>query len=352
MKTSCSAAFQNTRDFAQGLESGRGQPHFKTRVRPPTREGARSVLECGCPLPLWPTNECGILRPKRINVLASYLRTHRSPGRATRACAAFTLTELVVLCAVFGLCALVVFPALARTRPNGQAFQCLNNLRQLTAAWRAYANDFNDSLVAAQSGISGRANWMSGYVDFSSNSGNWDYRVYIAKSPLWPYAGLNPSLFRCPADPSIVIVNGVSLPRVRTYSVSQVFGSGEWLDRTFNSNQAVWRTYAKRSDIVTPARTFVFMEEHPGSINDGAFANACTGAQPTDSPAQAVIIDYPASHHNGACQLSIADGSAQMHQWQGNTIKPPYNGYLPLNVPAGDSWMDVQWLAQNTTVRR
>jgi hypothetical protein len=33
-------------------------------------------------------------------------------------------------------------------------------------------------------------------------------------------------------------------------------------------------------------------------------------------------------------------------------IKPPYGNAMPLSVPAGDSWMDIQWLAQNTTVRR
>jgi hypothetical protein len=276
--------------------------------------------------------------------LASDLASH--PG------AAFTLTELVVVCFVIGFCALFVFPALARTRPNGQAFQCLNNLRQLTAAWRSYANDFNDSLVAAESGISGRANWMAGYLDFSSSPGSWDVRQYIVKSPLWPYAGSDAGIFRCPADPSTVNVNGVSLPRVRTYSMSQVFGTGMWLNKDPNPNQTVWRTYAKGSDIVTPARTFVFMEEHPYSINDGAFGNVCTGAQPTNAPANAQIIDFPASHHNGAGSLSFADGSAQVHQWQGGNIKAPYTAYLPLNVPAGDSWMDIQWLAQNTTVRR
>ena len=266
--------------------------------------------------------------------------------RMSRTCSGFTLIELAVVCLVLGLCALVVYPALARTRPNGQAFQCLNNLRQLTSAWRTYATDFNDSLVAAESGISGRPNWMSGNLDMLGDTGVWDPHVYIMNSPLWRYAGSDAGVFRCPADPSTVTVNGVRLPRVRTYSMSQVFGLGTWLP------QAAWRTYAKGSDIVTPAKTFVIIEEHPNSINDGAFANACTGAQPTNAPTEAKIIDFPASHHNGACALSFADGGAQMHQWQGSKIKPPYGAVLPLNVPAGDSWMDIQWLAQNTTVRR
>lgn len=331
------------------------------------RPNRRRVLDCASPLAIFGRQRPNPKRQGAAGVqdavsskrgdwqFPTSVRVQRAPSvsdRMSRACSAFTLTEVVVICLVLGLCALVVYPALARTRPSGQAFQCMNNLRQLASAWRAYANDFNDSLVAAQSGISGRANWMSGVLNLSSNQGNWDPRVYIMISPLWPYAESDTGLFRCPADPATVSVNGVSLPRVRSYSMSQVFGTGEWLDKTFNPNQTVWRTYAKGGDIVAPARTFVFIEEHPGSINDGAFGNACTGAQPTNAPAQAQIIDFPASHHNGAGQISFADGSAQLHQWQGSRIKPPYVTYLQLNVPAEDSWMDIQWLAQNTTVRR
>jgi len=194
---------------------------------------------------------------------------------------------------------------------------------------------------------------MAGDLLHLGDPGIWDPHVYVINSPLWLYAGSDARLFRCPADPSTVSVNGVSLPRVRSYSMSQVFGTGPWLDRTFEPNQNVWRTYAKASDIVTPAKTFVLIEEHPKSINDGMFINTCTGAQPTNAPSEAWIIEYPASHHNGAGHLSFADGSAQMHQWQGSRIKPPYDGtVLYYNVPAGDSWMDIQWLAQHTTVRR
>jgi hypothetical protein len=34
------------------VQSGRGQPHSKTLARHPMRQKTRSVLECGCPLPL------------------------------------------------------------------------------------------------------------------------------------------------------------------------------------------------------------------------------------------------------------------------------------------------------------
>jgi len=39
----------------------------------------------------------------------------------------------------------------------------------------------------------------------------------------------------------------------------------------------LWRTYGKMDNIVNPVKTFVFVDEHPDSINDAAFATQCTG---------------------------------------------------------------------------
>jgi prepilin-type processing-associated H-X9-DG protein len=120
----------------------------------------------------------------------------------------------------------------------------------------------------------------------------------------------------------------------------------------FNTEvSTVYRTYAKQSAIIHPTDTFVFIEEHPNSINDGAFAwqmyDATTPTDPT-------IIDFPASYHNGACGLSFSDGHAEIHKWMGHTIKPPVNpsatAGLTHNIPAGDSAGDVWWLSSRATV--
>jgi prepilin-type processing-associated H-X9-DG protein len=266
---------------------------------------------------------------------------------STRRLAAFTLVELAVVLVMLALGASLLAPALARTRPNSKAFKCLNNLRLLTAAWSTYTTDYGDSLLTCQTDqrVSGRVNWCTGLLELSNQAYNWDIRVDIVKSPLWGYTSSNATVFRCPADPSAVQVNGVPTPRVRSYSMSQVFGTGDWLGTG-------WRTYSRGAEIVIPSKTFVFIEEHPGSINDAAFGNICTGAQPTDPPSSAKIVDFPASTHQGAGPLSFADGHVVLHKWLGTTIKPPPGSYLALNVSAGDSWMDIQWLAQNTTVKR
>ena len=263
----------------------------------------------------------------------------------------FTLVEFLVVAARIALGALMLVPALAQTRPGVKTIQCRNNLKQFTAAWRMYGSDNDDRLVASSGGVTGRPAWVSGIIDYSpGNASNWDINQDIVRSPLWAYIGRDWALFRCPADQSQVVVGGVRKPRVRSISMSHVFGKGEWLDRYFTPSQSVWRTYATGADIMIPARTFLFIDEHPDSINDGSFAVACTGANQSST---AQIIDFPASYHdNGACGMSFADGRSDTHKWLGVTIKPPIGGGFYLNVSAGDSWADISWLAQNTTVRR
>ena len=125
---------------------------------------------------------------------------------------------------------------------------------------------------------------------------NWDITNDLIKSPIWPYTGNSREIYKCPADHATVKNNqGQRVPRVRSISMSQVFGRGSWLA------SSTWRTYDKQSVIVNPTKTWVFVDEHPDSINDAAFANKCDGA---DKQGSAQIIDMPASFHNGAWFLA------------------------------------------------
>lgn len=259
-----------------------------------------------------------------------------NPPQAT---SAFSLTDLLVVTGSLILLLLIFVPGLARGDHYGAGFQCLNNHRQLAAAWRQWSADNQDYLLTCQGTTAGplfdpklRPNWMPANLTYDGNtSSNYDPAEDIVKCPIWPYAR-SADLFRCPADTSTVALGtawngyptGTHVRRVRSYSMSQVFSRGEWLDGTGSNSSPPWRTYQKGAEIVIPAKTFLLLDENPGSLNDAAFASACSFNQPTDPPTGAKVIDIPGNWHNGGPRSPF-----QMATWKF------INGAVPIFVICG-----------------
>jgi type II secretory pathway pseudopilin PulG len=271
--------------------------------------------------------------------------------------AAFTVTELLVVIGVVALLVSTLLPALAKSRPTSQAFLCLNNNRQLCVAWRMYADDNRDQMVYSSDDGRGNVNplneyaWTATKLDFSAqNRPNWDTNLDIVRRPLWPYTGKNASIYRCPADESFVMVDGVPTPRVRSMSMNFFLGG---LAGTIGGLPAAdsYRLFFKTTDLTAPgpAKTFVFVEERWDAINWGNFFTVMAGF-PNNPALYAFDQDYPGMIHDLACSISFADGRVEMHRWQDPRTTPAISsGALELFQTPSPRNLDVAWLQDHAT---
>jgi prepilin-type N-terminal cleavage/methylation domain-containing protein/prepilin-type processing-associated H-X9-DG protein len=82
----------------------------------------------------------------------------------TRAQKAFTLIELLVVIAIIAIIAAILFPVFAQAREKARQTTCVSNLRQLGTALMMYSQDYDESLMLAQTGSYRWPQLLASYV--------------------------------------------------------------------------------------------------------------------------------------------------------------------------------------------
>jgi prepilin-type processing-associated H-X9-DG protein len=145
-------------------------------------------------------------------------------------------------------------------------------------------------------------------------------------------------VLQCPAD------QFVSSPqrtrgwkrRVRSVSANMFVGG---VNTDSGPTDASLVVAAKYTDLVNPkpAETWLFVDEHPDSINDPAFFTPRVGQW----------IDLPGNLHDGGSGVAYADGSAEIHRWEGSALNNPVRfAFTPLLTQPNDP--DIAWLRYRT----
>ncbi len=147
-------------------------------------------------------------------------------------------------------------------------------------------------------------------------------------------------MYKCPADNYLSTSQAARgwTARVRSYAMNCALGEGNFQTGPVNPRvlQVVRSTNFNR---LSPRQAFVFLDEHPDSLNDGLFWVPNSSRK---------LLDVPGALHEGAAWFSFADGHLELHPWQSPQLARPviYNYINNTSVPEGNP--DLNWLLDHT----
>ena len=257
------------------------------------------------------------LRVSRTSGLAS------GPGRK-----GFTLVELLVVIAIIAIMAAILLPALARAKEKAHAILCLNNTRQLILGWQLYADDFDGrlpyNLVMTANGFRTNLNWVNNVMTWGVSAPNDPDNTNTAtltEASLGPFVSKATDIYHCPSDHALSTAQSAAgwARRNRSYSMNAMVGdAGDATATGSNTNNPGYVQFFKITQIPQPTEIFVFLDEHPDTINDGYFLNKATeykGSAYGDYN-YAEWRDLPATYHN--------NGTANMHRSTSLASEPTF----------------------------
>ena len=260
------------------------------------------------------------------------------------------MIELLVVIAIIALLAGLLLPALSQAKARALGAVCLNNLRQVSLSGQMYIHDNRDYLVPNNPYLFGDSSkpylptWAGSSAGYGSTDSTND-TMLLGGDPKQPNIGLlGPYIktvksFKCPADRSTTILDGLRCPRNRSYAMNGFIGSDALKSistpNTIPSVLTVGQLNAlNRPEIVT---WMDIQEDYIDSCLFNVF----------DDPSLQDIEQRPGWRHFGRAGTAFFDGHGELHRWQDSSTIVPLTGVIKYStLPKTGRTRDWLWLRQ------
>ena len=262
--------------------------------------------------------------------------------------------------AIIAILAALLLPALHSAKIKAQQIICLSNTKQLDVGWHLYCGEWNDR-VPNNYGVTETRNtidnlqfnnWVNNIMTWHASGSTDDRSVtnvdWVRNGVLGKFTSAAIGIYKCPADNYLSPEQrAAGYPRRnRSISMNHLFGRfSDGNDETAGGTSwgiTGYVQYLKQTRVPKPSKTWLFLDEHPDSINDGFFIN---------NPNADHWQDIPACYHNGACGFSFADGHSEIRKWKSSSSKYYKVEYGYPNPTMGFDavgYLDFKWYLERT----